>query len=172
MLVTAPSTTTAIALRLAPQADPASLVERPAVPLQHWRPGHGLIAYFAPLGAFAGPLPFWNGQHAARAAVHPSRKSRTNRVSAASPYAQSSTVIASSGLWLMPPMPAGHRRPIAIVLWLAPREAIPAIAMPLCSTPRSGFVRAVIDLALSRRKALIASVDVEWSVCCVHVKLT
>jgi 3',5'-cyclic-AMP phosphodiesterase len=57
--VTAPSTTTAIALRLAPQAEPASFVEPPALLLHHWRPGHGLITHFAPIGAFPGPLPFF-----------------------------------------------------------------------------------------------------------------
>ena len=46
------------------------------------------------------------------------RKSRTNRVSAASPSAQSSSVIDLSGLWLTPPlqrtnsMPAGQSAPI------------------------------------------------------------
>jgi len=58
MLCTAPSTTTAIALRLAPDATPASYVEPPAMLLHHWRPDIGLITHFVPIGDFRGPLPF------------------------------------------------------------------------------------------------------------------
>jgi 3',5'-cyclic AMP phosphodiesterase CpdA len=59
MLVTAPSTTTAIALRLAENAKPASFVEPPAMLLHHWRPQHGLITHLVPIGSFRGPLNFF-----------------------------------------------------------------------------------------------------------------
>ena len=59
MLVTAPSTTTAIALRLAVDAEPASFVEPPALLLHHWKPETGLITHFVPIGEFRGPLPFF-----------------------------------------------------------------------------------------------------------------
>jgi Icc protein len=59
MLVTAPSTTTAIALRLQPDAAPASFVEPPAMLLHHWRPGAGLVTHWVPIGSFPGPLPFF-----------------------------------------------------------------------------------------------------------------
>ncbi|MBI3199355.1 MAG: phosphodiesterase [Rhodospirillales bacterium] len=58
MLCSAPSTTTAIALRLRPDAKPASYVEPPALLLHHWRPGTGLITHFMPIGTFPGPYPF------------------------------------------------------------------------------------------------------------------
>lgn len=58
MLCTAPSTTTAIALRLDPDAKPASYVEPPAFLLHHWTPAVGLITHFVPIGSFRGPLPF------------------------------------------------------------------------------------------------------------------
>jgi Icc protein len=58
MLCTAPSTTTAIALRLSPDAKPASYVEPPAMLLHDWRPDTGLITHFVPIGSFRGPLPF------------------------------------------------------------------------------------------------------------------
>lgn len=58
MLCTAPSTTTAIALRLRPDAKPASHVEPPAILLHHWRQGTGLVTHFVPVGLFAGPYPF------------------------------------------------------------------------------------------------------------------
>jgi Icc protein len=59
MLVTAPSTTTAIALRLTPDAEPASYVEPPAFLLHHWRDGAGLVTHYVPIGTFPGPLPFF-----------------------------------------------------------------------------------------------------------------
>ena len=59
MLVTAPSTTTAIALRLKPDAEPASFVEPPAMLLHHWRPEVGLVTHLLPIGNFPGPLPFY-----------------------------------------------------------------------------------------------------------------
>lgn len=58
VLCTAPSTATAIALRLDPQAKPASFEEPPAILLHHWRPPSGLITHFVPVGAFPGPYPF------------------------------------------------------------------------------------------------------------------
>jgi Icc protein len=57
MLVTCPSTTTSIALRLAPDAEPASVIEPPAMLLHQWKPRTGLITHFVPIGAFPGPLP-------------------------------------------------------------------------------------------------------------------
>lgn len=59
VLVTAPSTTTAIALRLAPIADPASYIEPPAFLLHHWRDGAGLVTHHVPVGDFPGPMPFF-----------------------------------------------------------------------------------------------------------------
>lgn len=58
MLCTAPSTTTAIALRLTPDATPASYVEPPAFLLHDWQPARGLVTHHVPIGAFPGPLPF------------------------------------------------------------------------------------------------------------------
>jgi len=58
MLCTAPSTTTAIALRLKPDAKPASHVEPPALLLHHWQPATGLITHFVPIGIFPGPYSF------------------------------------------------------------------------------------------------------------------
>ncbi len=59
MLVTAPSTTTAIALRLGEGAEPASFVEPPAMLLHHWRPRAGVVTHHVPIGTFRGPLPFF-----------------------------------------------------------------------------------------------------------------
>jgi len=59
MLVTAPSTTTAIALRLQDNAVPASFVEPPAMLLHHWRPQRGLVTHLVPIGSFQGPLDFF-----------------------------------------------------------------------------------------------------------------
>jgi 3',5'-cyclic-AMP phosphodiesterase len=58
MLCTAPSTTTAIALRLDPDAVPASYVEPPALLLHRWSADTGLITHLVPIGSFRGPLPF------------------------------------------------------------------------------------------------------------------
>lgn len=59
MLATAPSTTTAIALRLGDGVEPASFVEPPAMLLHHWRPQSGLVTHYVPIGSFRGPLPFF-----------------------------------------------------------------------------------------------------------------
>jgi hypothetical protein len=59
MLVTAPSTTTAIALRLHDNAEPASFVEPPAMLLHHWRGERGLVTHLVPIGSFQGPLDFF-----------------------------------------------------------------------------------------------------------------
>lgn len=59
MLCTAPSTTTAIALRLAQNAEPASYLEPPALLLHHWKPDTGLITHLVSIGSFDGPLPFF-----------------------------------------------------------------------------------------------------------------
>jgi 3',5'-cyclic-AMP phosphodiesterase len=58
LLCTAPSTTTAIALRLDPDAAPASHLEPPAMLIHHWTESTGLITHFVPIGDFRGPLPF------------------------------------------------------------------------------------------------------------------
>ena len=58
VLCTAPSTTTAIALRLKADAKPASHLEPPAYLLHHWRPDTGLVTHFMPVGDFPGPYPF------------------------------------------------------------------------------------------------------------------
>jgi 3',5'-cyclic AMP phosphodiesterase CpdA len=58
LLCTAPSTTTAIALRLRPDAKPASHVEPAACLLHHWRPEVGLVTHLSPIGSFPGPYPF------------------------------------------------------------------------------------------------------------------
>lgn len=59
LLLTAPSTTTAIALRLAEGAEPASFVEPPAMLLHHWRQGTGLVTHHLPIQPGEGPLPFF-----------------------------------------------------------------------------------------------------------------
>ena len=58
VLWTAPSTTTAIALRLRPDAKPASHIEPPACLLHHWRPEVGLVTHLSPIGSFPGPYAF------------------------------------------------------------------------------------------------------------------
>ena len=58
MLCTAPSTTTAIALRLWPGAERASYVEPPGMLLHQWTAGTGLVTHFSPIGDFPGPYPF------------------------------------------------------------------------------------------------------------------
>lgn len=59
LLLTAPSTTTAIALRLMPDAEPASYVEPPALLLHHWKPDTGLVTHHLPIDPGRGPLPFF-----------------------------------------------------------------------------------------------------------------
>jgi 3',5'-cyclic AMP phosphodiesterase CpdA len=58
LLLTAPSTTTSIALRLAPHAEPASFVEPPALLLHHFGP-IGLVTHSVPIDSGVGPLPFF-----------------------------------------------------------------------------------------------------------------
>lgn len=58
MLCTAPSTTTAIALRLEPDAAPASYLEPAAFLLHDWQPTRGLVTHYVPIGQFPGPMPF------------------------------------------------------------------------------------------------------------------
>jgi hypothetical protein len=58
MLCTAPSTTTAIALRLDPNAKPASYIEPPALLLHRWTIDTGLVTHLVPIGSFEGPFPF------------------------------------------------------------------------------------------------------------------
>lgn len=59
LLMTAPSTTTAIALRLAADAEPASFVEPPAMLLHHWSAASGLVTHHLPIGRFPGPFDFF-----------------------------------------------------------------------------------------------------------------
>jgi len=59
LLQIAPSTTTAIALRLAPGAEPASFVEPPALLLHHWRAEPGVVTHHVPINPGEGPLPFF-----------------------------------------------------------------------------------------------------------------
>lgn len=59
LLQIAPSTTTAIALRLAPGAEPASYVEPPALLLHHWRADEGMVTHHVPINPGEGPLPFF-----------------------------------------------------------------------------------------------------------------
>ncbi|MBI6705407.1 phosphodiesterase [Pseudomonas viridiflava] len=58
LMCTAPSTTTAIALQLRPDATEASYVEPPALLLHHWTTETGLITHWVPIGTFAGPYAF------------------------------------------------------------------------------------------------------------------
>jgi 3',5'-cyclic-AMP phosphodiesterase len=59
MLQIAPSTASSIALRLAPDAEPASFVEPPALLLHHWRGPGGLATHYLPIDRGAGPLPYF-----------------------------------------------------------------------------------------------------------------
>lgn len=59
LAMTAPSTATAIALRLAAKAKPASYLEPPAMLLHQWRPGVGTITHLLPIGDFSGPMHFF-----------------------------------------------------------------------------------------------------------------
>lgn len=59
LLQIAPSSASSIALRLAPEAEPASFVEPPALLLHHWRSPAGLATHYLPIDPGAGPLPFF-----------------------------------------------------------------------------------------------------------------
>lgn len=56
--VTAPSTTTAIALRLGEGAEPASFVETPGM-LLHWWDGSAMVTHHMPIGPARGPMGFF-----------------------------------------------------------------------------------------------------------------
>ncbi|MCB8880426.1 phosphodiesterase [Acidisoma cellulosilytica] len=58
LLMTAPSTTTAIALQIDPAAEPASFIEPPGFLLHDWRDAHSLLTHYLPIGTFPGPFPF------------------------------------------------------------------------------------------------------------------
>jgi 3',5'-cyclic AMP phosphodiesterase CpdA len=58
ILCTAPSTTTAIALQLRPDAQPGSYSEPPGFLLHHWTAEAGLVTHLVPVGTFPGPYPF------------------------------------------------------------------------------------------------------------------
>jgi 3',5'-cyclic AMP phosphodiesterase CpdA len=53
-----PSTTTEIALRLAPDAQPASYLGPPACMLHLWDPAQGMLSHTSYIGAFEGPFAF------------------------------------------------------------------------------------------------------------------
>ena len=57
-LCTAPSTATAIALQIRPDAEPCSFAEPPAFLLHHWTEEGGLVTHYVPIGIFPGPFPF------------------------------------------------------------------------------------------------------------------
>jgi 3',5'-cyclic AMP phosphodiesterase CpdA len=59
LLQIAPSTASSIALRLGPDAEPASYVEPPALLLHHWRGPAGLATHYLPVDPGEGPLPFF-----------------------------------------------------------------------------------------------------------------
>lgn len=59
VLASCPSTTTQIALRLDPDARPASFREPPALMLHHWRPEAGLVTHTSHIGHFPGPYDFF-----------------------------------------------------------------------------------------------------------------
>jgi Icc protein len=54
-----PSTTTEIALQLAPDAAPRSYLGPPACMLHLWQPGQGLVTHTSHVGAYPGPYPFF-----------------------------------------------------------------------------------------------------------------
>ncbi len=58
LLVTAPSTTTTIALRLAPDAAPASYREPAGFLLHHWTPAGGMLTHSCLIGDFGAAMPF------------------------------------------------------------------------------------------------------------------
>jgi 3',5'-cyclic-AMP phosphodiesterase len=58
LLCTAPSTASAIALRLDADAEPASYLEPPAFLLHHWKEDAGLVTHLVPVGTFPGPFDF------------------------------------------------------------------------------------------------------------------
>jgi 3',5'-cyclic AMP phosphodiesterase CpdA len=53
-----PSTTTEIALRLAPDASPASFLGPPACMLHFWDDKHGMVSHISHIGQFEGPYAF------------------------------------------------------------------------------------------------------------------
>lgn len=58
IVMTCPSTTTEIALQLAPDAPPASHGGPPGFLLHCWETGTGLVSHLCHVGAFPGPYPF------------------------------------------------------------------------------------------------------------------
>lgn len=59
IVATCPSTTTEIALRLSPEAEPQSYMGPPACLLHLWDPAHGLVSHTSYIGKYAGPYPFF-----------------------------------------------------------------------------------------------------------------
>jgi Icc protein len=59
LLCTAPSTATAIALRLDPEAEPASYLEPPGLLLHRWSEEAGITTHLVPIGTFPGPFAFF-----------------------------------------------------------------------------------------------------------------
>lgn len=58
VMCSAPSTATAVALRVHHDAEPASYLEPPVLLLHRWTRSSGFITHYLPIGAFHGPLPF------------------------------------------------------------------------------------------------------------------
>jgi len=54
-----PSTASQIALRLAPDAPPASIMEPPGCLIHHWQPGGGLVSHLSPIGEHGTPMTFF-----------------------------------------------------------------------------------------------------------------
>jgi 3',5'-cyclic AMP phosphodiesterase CpdA len=54
-----PSTASQIALRLAPEAQGASVMEPPGCLLHHWQGGGGLVSHLSPIGDYGAPMSFF-----------------------------------------------------------------------------------------------------------------
>lgn len=59
VVASCPSTTTEIALQLAPNAVPQSYIGPPACMLHLWQPTHGLVSHTSYIGQYPGPYPFF-----------------------------------------------------------------------------------------------------------------
>lgn len=59
MVASCPSTTTEIALQLAPDAVPQSFIGPAACLLHLWHPTHGLVSHTSYIGTYPGPYPFF-----------------------------------------------------------------------------------------------------------------
>lgn len=59
LAISCPSTCSQIALKLAEAAKPASFMEPPGCLLHLWRPNHGFISHFSPIGDYGAPMDFF-----------------------------------------------------------------------------------------------------------------